>query len=173
MSDARETPEAPEPHDSATVTVLVAADRDTCFRVFTEEIDQWWRRGLKYRVGRGRSVVHLEPRVGGALFESFDTPSGTSKVVRTGTVLVCDPPARLVLEWRAVNFADDERTEVEVRFDESASGTRVTIMHRGFAKLRADHPVRHGESAAVFVRRMGAWWGELATSLRAYALDRE
>lgn len=169
----RAASDGPAPHDSATVTVLVDADVDTCFRVFTEEIDQWWRRGLKYRVGRGRSVVHLEPRVGGALFESFDTPSGNSKVVRTGTVLVWDPPIRLVLEWRAVNFADDERTEVEVRFDPRASKTSVTVVHRGFAKIRDDHPARHGQSPAVFIRAMGAWWGELVTALRLFVLERE
>lgn len=32
--------------DQARVTVLVAVDPETAFEVFTEEIDQWWRRGL-------------------------------------------------------------------------------------------------------------------------------
>jgi hypothetical protein len=36
--------------DEAVVSVLVAVEPETAFRVFTEEIDQWWRRGLKYRI---------------------------------------------------------------------------------------------------------------------------
>jgi hypothetical protein len=48
--------------DEAVVTVLVRVAPDDAFRIFTEEIDQWWRRGLKYRMaGKRRGFVHLEP----------------------------------------------------------------------------------------------------------------
>jgi hypothetical protein len=40
--------------DQATVSVLVRVEPSRAFAVFTEEIDGWWRRGLKYRVGGGR-----------------------------------------------------------------------------------------------------------------------
>jgi len=62
----------PRPGDQARATVLVAVPPEVAFRVFTEEIDQWWRRGPKYRVaGENRGFIHLEPRVGGRLFESL------------------------------------------------------------------------------------------------------
>ncbi len=158
--------------DSVTVMVVVEADVSTAFTVFTEEIDRWWRRGLAYRLGRGRSVLHLEPHVGGALYESFDTSGGKPLTRRTGTVLAWEPPSRLLIEWRAVNFAPEERTEVEVRFEPTRSGTRVTVTHRGWSKIRADHPARHGHAVSVFLSEMGRWWGSLATSLREHVIER-
>ena len=53
--------------DQARVSMLVRVPPAVAFRVFTEEIDQWWRRGAKYRIaGKHRSVVHIEGGVGGA-----------------------------------------------------------------------------------------------------------
>jgi len=154
--------------DEARVSVLVKVPPAEAFRIFTEEIDQWWRQGQRYRIGKRRSVVHLEPKLGGRLFESFDTASG-SKVKETGRVIGFEPPKRLVLEWRAVNFAPDEKTEVEVSFEPSPSGTLVTVCHRGWSRIRPDHPVRHGEPTPAFLRSMGSWWGGLMTALREHA----
>ena len=156
----------PPAGNQARACVLVAVDRETAFRVFTEEIDGWWRRGLKYRaLGQGRGIIHLEPKPAGRLYESFDTPAGP-QVFETGRVLSWEPPARLLLEWRGVNFAPDEKTEVEVLFEPSASGTLVTVTHRGWSAIGRDHPVRHGQDVAGFLRRIGLWWGELLSSLR-------
>lgn len=157
--------DAPTPGDQAVVSALVKVEPADAFRIFTEEIDSWWRGGMKYRIGRKRSVVHLEPKLGGRLFESFETAAG-EKVKETGRVTCFEPPTRLVLEWRAVNFAPQERTEVEVLFEASPSGTLVTVRHRGWSKIRADHPVRHGADAPAFIRNMGMWWADLLTSLR-------
>ena len=156
------------PSDEASSTVLVRVPPDEAFRIFTEEIDSWWRGGLKYRIGKQRSVVHLEPKLGGKLFESFETASGP-RVKQTGVVTSFEPPTRLVLEWRAINFAPEEKTEVEVLFEPSPSGTRVTVRHRGWRHIRPDHPVRHGEADSTFLRRMALWWGDLMTSLREHA----
>ena len=153
--------------DQCVVSVLVEVPPDEAFRVFSEEIDAWWRRGLRYRLGKQRSVVHLEPKLGGRLFESFESPSG-NQIVETGRVKLWQPPERLVLEWRAVNFAPSEWTEVDVAFQATASGTLVTVRHSGWSLLPADHPVRHGQDNATFIRRMGLWWGELASALREH-----
>jgi uncharacterized protein YndB with AHSA1/START domain len=158
----------PAPGDQARVSVLVAVPPGEAFRVFTDEIDQWWRRGLKYRVaGTQRGFIRLEPGVGGRLFESFER-GGETRVVDTGRVTAWDPPSRLVFEWRSVTFAPAERTEVEVTFDASPSGTLVTVTDRGWSALRPDHPVRHGQDVAGFVRMMGMWWGELMESMRLH-----
>jgi uncharacterized protein YndB with AHSA1/START domain len=151
--------------DQAVAAVLVRVPQQQAFRIFTEEIDAWWRGGLKYRMGKRRSVVHLEPKLGGRLFESFETGSG-SHVKETGRVTCWEPPSRLVLEWRAVNFAPDEKTVVEVLFESSASGTLVTVRHSGWSSIRPDHPARHGQEAQSFIRGMGLWWGDLMSSLR-------
>lgn len=155
--------------DQAKVTVLVHVAPADAFRIFTEEIDGWWRAGLKYRIGTNRSVVHLEPKLGGRLFETFTAPSGAEKLVETGKITAWEPPSRVVMTWRAVNFKPDEETEVEVRFDRAKSGTNVTVIHRGWAKIRADHPARHGEEPSAFTRTLAAWWGGLMTSLRMRA----
>lgn len=157
------------PGDEAAATVLVAVDPVETFRVFTEEIDLWWRRGLKYRVaGKRRGALQLEPRLGGRLVESIETSAGT-RVVETGVVTVWEPPLRLVFEWRLVNFAPGEKTEVEVTFEPAASGTLVTVRHRGWAAIRPDHPARHRQDPGLFLRGLGMWWGELMSSLREHA----
>lgn len=157
--------------DQTRVSVHVGASPPVAFRVFTEEIDRWWRRGLPYRVARGgRGMLHLEPRVGGRLFESFETDAGET-VVETGRVRVWEPPVRLVLDWRATNFAPEEKTEVEVTFDARRGGTLVTVVHRGWSALRDDHPVRHGKAPAAFLRMMGLWWADLLGALRQFVAD--
>jgi uncharacterized protein YndB with AHSA1/START domain len=152
--------------DQAVVTVLVKVPPALAFRIFTEEMDSWWRAGRKYRIGRDRSVVHLEPKLGGRLFETFLSSANQGTVVQTGTVTCWEPPARLVLEWQAVNFAPEEKTEVEVSFTPSSTGTLVRVCHRGWSRIRADHPVRHGQASAEFIRSMGMWWSDLLSSLR-------
>lgn len=152
--------------DQARVTVAVRVPVDEAFRAFVEDIDLWWRRGLKYRVGaKHGGVVHLEPKVGGRLYESFDTPRG-HKIVQTGTVTCCEPPKLLVFEWRAVNFRGSEKTLVEVQFQPAPNGTQITLTHSGWEHIRPDHPARHGQASAAFLRSLGLWWGEQLTSLR-------
>ncbi len=157
------------PDDRARVSVLVAVDPPTAFRVFTEEIDRWWRRGLKFRVsGKRHGVMHLEPHVGGRLFESIATARG-EKVVESGRVTVWDPPGHLAFEWRPTNFAAHESTLVDVTFDPSPSGTLVTVTHSGWSRIRLDHPARHREDVPTFLRNLGLWWGDLMSSLRELA----
>lgn len=154
--------------DRASVTVSVHVAPEVAFEVFTRETDLWWRRGPRYRRAGGRpGTLAFEPGVGGRLFESVETASGT-QMVEVGRILVWEPPQRFVFEWRNANFAPEEKTEVEVLFQATPSGSRVTVHHRGWASLRADHPARHGLDAAAFSRMMGLWWGDLMRSLREY-----
>ncbi|MGE0789549.1 MAG: SRPBCC domain-containing protein [Sandaracinaceae bacterium] len=153
--------------DRARASVLVRVPIEHAFRVFTEDIDRWWRRGLKYRVsGKRTGILHLEPFVGGRLFESYGEPP---RVFENGRVTRWEPPRELAFEWRAANFASHESTTVEVSFAPSASGTLVTVTHRGWASIRPDHPARHGHAPGPFLRMNGMWWGDLLTSLRLVA----
>lgn len=173
--------EAPLRGDQARASVLVRAPRALVFDAFVDDIDRWWRRGLAYRLSRGSAgVIRLERGVGGRLFETLDGRTGTDglpRTVDTGRITVWTPPERLVFEWRAVNFAPDEKTEVEVCFEDRSLGpddddprTYITLTHRGFSALRPDHPVRHGDDEVVFVGRMGVWWGGLLSGLRELLL---
>jgi hypothetical protein len=162
------------PGDRATVTVFVAVTPADAFEVFTKEIDLWWKQGPKFRIaGRRRGQLHFEGGVGGRLFESLTASQASSatRTIEVGHITAWDPPARLEFEWRGVNFAPDEKTVVEVRFEAMGRGTNVTVQHRGWSALRDDHPVRHGKVGAEFIRSMGMWWGELMTSMREHVAE--
>ncbi len=156
------------PFDKATAIVTVPTDPATAFRLFTEETDLWWRRGVKYRVaGRNPGSITFEAGLGGRLLEAFETPIGI-RVIEMGRITAWEPPYRFCFDWRATNFAEGEKTEVEVVFETVRTGTRVTVHHRGFASLRSDHPVRHGLDGTAFIRSMAMRWGEQLTALREH-----
>ncbi len=158
--------------DSAAASVFVRVAREDAFEIFTNEIDAWWRTGPKYRIaGRRRGRIFIEPKLGGRLFETFELSTG-SRTIEVGKVTVFEPPARLALEWRGVNFKPNEKTFVEVSFEEQGEGTMVTVRHRGWSALPDDHPARHGKVGADFARMIGLWWGGLLTSLREHVDQR-
>lgn len=143
--------------DQVRAMVSVAAPPALAFEIFANEIDLWWRRGLQYRhFGGERALIAIEPRQGGRVFESLGEQGPVHEI---GRVLDWEPPVRLRFEWRLANFAPHERTEVEVLFQPQGEGTQVTVIHRGWDALRPDHPARHGDATAAFLRRMGLWWG--------------
>jgi uncharacterized protein YndB with AHSA1/START domain len=158
--------------DTASATVFVAVAPGDAFDAFTREIDLWWRTGPQYRIGgRRRGQLFFEPGIGGRLFETFEVSSGT-RTIEVGRVTAWDPPRRLELEWRGVNFKPHEKTFVDVIFAPSGDGTLVTVRHHGWSALPADHPARHGLVGAEFSRMIGLWWGGLMTSLREHVRDR-
>jgi uncharacterized protein YndB with AHSA1/START domain len=163
---------SPRPGDSATVSVHVDVDVDDAFAVFTEEIDLWWRTGPAYRIaGKRPGRLCLEPHLGGRLFETFDGKQRTHTLV-VGSVTEWDPPRRLALVWRGVNFKPHEQTLVEVGFAAHGDGTLVTVRHSGWSSLPDDHPARHGHVGAAFSRFIGLWWGGLMTALREHVAAR-
>ena len=160
------------PGDAASVTVMVAVAPTVAFEVFTREIDAWWRRGPKYRIARRTpGVLTFEPRVGGRLFESFASETGT-QILELGRIRVWDPPARLAFDWRVANAAPHVSTLVEVSFEPTAHGTAVTVRHSGWSALPVGHPARHGLEGAAMSRMIGLWWAELMTSLREHTAAR-
>lgn len=162
--------------DRASASVFVRVAVDHAFDVFTREIDLWWRTGPAYRIaGRRRGQLVFEPRLGGRLFETFDSPSKhkpEGHTIQVGEVVEWEPPRRLALTWRGVNFKPHEFTRVEVRFEPSGEGTMVTVVHSGWSSLPADHPARHGQTGADFSRKIGMWWGGLMTSFRHHVATR-
>lgn len=155
--------------DSVRVTTHVAVEPADAFEVFTRETDLWWRKGPRFRFGGGRvGVLRFEEKAGGRLTESFE--DGTTFEV--GVVRAWEPGARLVFEWRGRNFEGDQRTEVEVRFTARGEGTEVVLEHRGWSKLPAAHPARHGLVGRAFEDMLGLWWGQIVTSYRVQAGNR-
>jgi hypothetical protein len=157
--------------DLVRVQTFVQVPITDAFDVFTLEIDQWWRTGPAYRVGgKHQGALHLEPRLGGRLFQQYGK-DGTA-LHEMGAITIWERPSHFAFTWRGINFRPGESTIVEVWFEARNNGTRVTLEHRGFAALPADHPVRHGKPVPEFIRDIGMWWGGLLTSLRERAEDR-
>jgi uncharacterized protein YndB with AHSA1/START domain len=83
-----------------------------------------------------------------------------------GSVLVYEPPARVVLAWQIdTEFHYDEglHTEVEVRFTaEGPERTRVDLEHRGLDQFGADR-----EKMRATFNSEGGWAGLLQTFARS------
>jgi uncharacterized protein YndB with AHSA1/START domain len=113
-------------------SVEVPVTPDEAFRVFTEEIDDWYERGPHSWNDPERAVgIRF---AGGRLLEEYED----GEPYELGRVTVWEPARRLAFAYRNVQLPVDLRTEVEVRFEPVAGGTRVTLEHRGLEQLPPD-----------------------------------
>lgn len=123
--------------DRVRVSVEVAVDPATAFEVFTEEIDAWYRRGPHSWKHPDRAVgIRFEPGVGGRLIEVHDADTGEGFAF--GKIQVWEPGERLVFADLLSSTPPNPLTEVDVRFEATADGTRVTLEHRGLDTLPPD-----------------------------------
>jgi len=143
------------------VTVPIPAAR--AFTLFTEGFNSWW---IGHHIG-GADLAEavLEPKQGGRWYER-DVDGSECE---WGTVLVFQPPGRLVLTWQ-INAQwqydpDPSRaSEVEVLFAEDNGHTRVDLEHR--------YIERHGDGAAEVARGVsseGGWPGIMELFVKAAA----
>jgi uncharacterized protein YndB with AHSA1/START domain len=155
--------------DQVTVTTVVATDPTTAFQVFTGEVDLWWKRGPRYRfVGDGGGTLRFEGGERGAAraLVERDDRGGAFTV---GRVLAWEPGERLAFEWRGRSFAGHERTEVHVRFAAEGTRTRVTVEHRGWSTLPADHPTKCGLGSPALDSLIGLRWADLLLCVKERA----
>jgi hypothetical protein len=143
--------------DVASAYVDVAVDPEAAFRIFTEEVGEW------YLIDRYTVVDHtktktlrFDPWVGGRFRAVYDLETGEGDA---GSLITAwEPPRRLA-------FVDSRHLEVEVMFQPVDGGCRVTIEQRGFDKLDpevTDHVREHG----WFVH-LPAWFGEYVSAHRS------
>jgi uncharacterized protein YndB with AHSA1/START domain len=147
-----------EEHPVVRKTIVVNADIQRAFEVFTQNMGQWWPK--EHHIGGSPLVaVLVEPRNGGRWYEKDEDGSECD----WGTVLDWAPPTRAVLSWHLngdFEFVADinKASEVEVRFSTERQGwTRVELEHRRFE--------RHGESGdrlQTAVDKPGGWTYVLA-----------
>ena len=146
---------------SVVKTVTVRASQPHAFKIFTAGFTTWWPSA--HHIGRAdMAEAVLEQREGGRWYERGVDGSECD----WGSVLVYDPPNRVVLSWHlngewAYDPDPAKASEVEVRFiAESPDVTRVELEHRHFE--------RHGgnwEAVARGVDNENGWAG----ILRGYA----
>jgi uncharacterized protein YndB with AHSA1/START domain len=120
-------------------SITVAAPQERVFAMFTEGFDRWWPRTHKIGPAELAEAV-IEGREGGRWYERDVDGSECD----WGTVLVWDPPARLVLDWQISGewaYDGDLHTELEVSFlPEGPDRTRVELEHRldGYGERAAE-----------------------------------
>ena len=143
--------------DRVVRTIAVAVDPATAFEVFTDRIDAWWRPGPYSWHDASRAVGRrFEPWVGGRFVEVWDRATGEG--YDEGRILVWEPPRRLVFTFRALAEPDEPETEVDVRFEPEADGTRVTLEHRGLDRLSPERAARRRSGKGFGI--MLAWFGD-------------
>jgi uncharacterized protein YndB with AHSA1/START domain len=115
----------------ATASIRVAAPPQRAFRVFTEQIGTWWKRGTLYWNDKERGLrLEFEPGVGGRLLEVYD--DGAFEI---GRVTAWEPGEHLAYTWREAGWEAGEHTTVDIRFLADGDGTLVRVRHGGWEGL--------------------------------------
>lgn len=112
------------------MSITVRSNVDEAFRLFTDGISTWWPMQTHSLGEEKTKSVTFEGRVGGKIFEL--TTDGEKHV--WGTVLVWDPPNRVVYTWHPGRTPETEQ-EVEMWFRPTEAGTEVSLQHRKWETL--------------------------------------
>ena len=147
------------------VALRVSGSPERAFEVFTRDIALWWRPNPMFQfTPRSPGVMAFEPPGDGAPGKLVERLS-TGKTFVIGEVTSWEPGRRLVFGWRQAAFAPDQHTEVEVTFEAVGEETRVSVEHRGWDSVPAEHVARHGMASTIFQMRHAEWWRALLVSL--------
>lgn len=103
-------------------SILVAQSPEISFKVFCEDMHEWWPGGF----GGKDSKLYLEGKVGGRYYER----RADGSVYEIGRVTAYQPPSIVAFTWRAPSW--DVVTQVEIRFSPEAGGTRIELEHSGW-----------------------------------------
>lgn len=104
---------------SAKASVEVAVDPLTAFKAFTEEIELWWVPGPINAWDFSRVIAkRIEPGIGGRVLEVY-----ADDALELGRITVWEPGSRLVYR------SSVDETEVDIHFEATSSGTRVSVEH--------------------------------------------
>ena len=133
-------------------TIDVKAPVTKAFAVFATQMGAWWHK--EHSIARETTQVDvvIEPRAGGRWYEKGADGSEHP----WGRVIAYEPPSRLVLAWQLTKefvYDPDYETTVEIRFEETADGTRVHFEHRDLERMGAD--------AVELLEGMDGGWGML------------
>jgi uncharacterized protein YndB with AHSA1/START domain len=123
--------------DVVRYTEIVDISPDLAFRAFVEHFGEWWPAAYTF-AGDDLQYIGLEQQTGGRCLER--DRDGNELI--WGTVLASEPAARIVFSWwiqpdRTIVKDSAHASEVEVRFIDEGSLTRVEFEHR--------HLSRHGQ----------------------------
>jgi len=118
--------------------ITVATDPEHAFRVFTEQLAEWWplhTHSLSLqRQGAPATWAGFED---GKLFEI----AADGQRIAWGEVTAWEPPARVAYTWR-INHEGETHTDVEVTFTLVEGGTLVVVDHPGWEVWGAEMEAR-------------------------------
>lgn len=118
--------------DPLRITFDVSCPPERAFDLWTARTSMWWPTSHTISARPDVEVV-IEPSVGGRIYER--TPDGEEH--DWGQVTGWDPPSRISYLWHLRQDRADA-TEVEITFAAAArTGTRMSIIHRGWDALGA------------------------------------
>lgn len=134
--------------DSIIKTVTVPLSPDRAFKLFTEEMSEWWpldTHSLSAAEDKPAKSVTIAPKIGGEVTETRH--DGTTAL--WGRVTDWTPGERFGMRW-FVGHPEDRATQVDVRFESVADGTQVTLTHSGWAV--------HGDAATAMRTGYKSGW---------------
>jgi len=106
---------------------------DHAFDVWTNQLGTWWPRGHSTSGDRD-TVVQLEPRIGGRIFER----TSDGREIDWGEVTRWSPPSHLGYTWH-IGRTGEDATAVDLTFVDLGDGrTRLDIVHSGWDRLGAE-----------------------------------
>jgi uncharacterized protein YndB with AHSA1/START domain len=121
-------------------SVVLPCRPERAFALFTEHAGEWWPAGRRHTTDTA-SAICIEAT--GRFFER----AHDGAEVELGVVQLFEPARRLVLDWYP-GTGRTNPTQVDVRFEAVAEGTRVTVTH-GPGAAGAD---LFGRNAAAYDR---------------------
>jgi uncharacterized protein YndB with AHSA1/START domain len=136
--------------------VLIDCSPEHAFDVFTNAMSDWWplehhSLAVDAQGDLKAEGVVVEPRIAGRIYEVMS--DGTEG--NWGTILVWEPPRRLVIAWKP-NTNANPPTEIEISFTREGEGTRVDLEHRGWERLGAiaeEAKADYGEGWGITLQR--------------------
>ena len=134
-------------------SIRVERPAEIAFKVFCEEIGQWWPKGPSFG-GKIPTRMVIEGRVGGRFYQVYD--DGTDYEI--GRVTVYQPPSIVAFTWRAPSW--DIATQVEVRFIPEGTGTRLELEHSGWEQT---------EKVREFRKNYDGGWDTMLGHYQAHA----
>ncbi|BEP14912.1 hypothetical protein acdb102_32230 [Acidothermaceae bacterium B102] len=133
--------------------VLVDADPELAFEVFTERVGLWWPMAEHSVHGEGGSVAFTD----GTIVET----SAAGEVLLWGTVTEWAPPTSLAFTWHPGRTADNP-SSVTVTFTAAGDQTLVRLEHAGW-EVYADPTAAREEYGHGWPTVLGRFRDDVAT----------
>jgi uncharacterized protein YndB with AHSA1/START domain len=111
-------------------SIVVGCTVEQAFRVFTEQMGDWWPFDGHSLFDDKAEAIVFEPRTGGRVYER----SQGGEEGLWGTLLEWNPPHGFSMTWHP-GRGEETAQELGLRFSAEDGGTRVDLVHTGWERL--------------------------------------